>query len=64
MWDDNENNGESEDDKIIVHNVKEGDTLMDILKMHNMSCEDLLELNSKNGIYLKPDTVIYVEKDV
>ena len=58
MWDDNDS------DKIIVHKVKDGDTLMDILKMHDMSCEELLELNSKDGIYLKPDTTIYVEKDV
>ena len=63
MWDDNDLDDE-EEDKIIAHIVKDGETLVDILKMHDISCEDLLELNKENGIYLRPDSTIYVEKDV
>ena len=62
MWDDN--NMDDDREEIAIHKVKEGETLMDVLKMHDMSCEELIELNMKNGIMLKPDMELFVEKEV
>ena len=55
-----DNNQESDYNRMFVYLVKEGDTLDYILSKYDIDSDDLMDANKQNRIMLKPGSIVIV----